>query len=107
MRRRSPTNNRKENNHEKINDIENWQGKPHCASATCYAQRNFMTPVLIDTDSMPFGRYKGTPMQDVPASYLHWLWANGKKNEKSCPVADYIIRNMVALKQEHPDGIWA
>lgn len=30
---------------------------------------------LTDTDPMPFGKYKGTPMQDVPASYLHWLWS--------------------------------
>jgi hypothetical protein len=31
---------------------------------------------LQDTDKMPWGKYKGTPMQDVPASYLHWLWTN-------------------------------
>ena len=30
---------------------------------------------LEDTDSMPFGKYgrEGKLMQDVPASYLHWL----------------------------------
>lgn len=45
-------------------------------------------------------------MQDVPASYLHWLWESGKKHDKLCPVADYIRRNVNALKQEHPDGLW-
>ena len=66
-----------------------------------------MPPELQDTDPMPFGKYKGTPMQDVPASYLHWLWSNGKKNEvKTCDVADYINRNLAALQKEHPDGIW-
>lgn len=54
---------------------------------------------------MPFGKYKGTPMQDVPASYLHWLWTNGVKSENS-PVANYIRNNIVSLQQEHPDGIW-
>lgn len=63
---------------------------------------------LQDTDKMPFGKHMGTPMQDVPASYLHWLWAAGKKKEvKTCPVADYIQRNIDHLKKEHPDGIWS
>ena len=62
---------------------------------------------LTDTDPMPFGKYKGTPMQDVPASYLHWLWTNEKKDDKQCPVADYIRRNLNALKIEHRDGLWA
>ena len=61
---------------------------------------------LQDTDKMPFGQHKGILMQDVPASYLHWLWTSGKKHDKQCPVADYIRRNMMALEQEHPDGIW-
>ena len=61
---------------------------------------------MNDTDPMPFGKHKGQPIQDVPASYLHWLWANGKKDDKQCPVADYIRRNLHALKQEYPDGIW-
>ena len=65
-----------------------------------------MTP-LQDTDPMPFGKYKDTPMQDVPASYLHFLWYNGLKNEvKTNPVADYINRNVAALKFEYEDGIW-
>jgi len=61
---------------------------------------------IEDTDRMPFGKYKGEMMQDVPASYLHWLWTNGKEHDKTCPVADYIRRNIIALEKEHPDGIW-
>lgn len=70
-----------------------------------------MTP-LQDTDKMPFGQYgpqprgNGSLMQDVPAKYLHYLWTNGKKNDKQCPVADYIRRNLAALQMEHKDGIW-
>lgn len=61
---------------------------------------------LQDTDPMPWGKYKGTPMQDVPADYLHWLYTNFGMKFKSGPVGDYILRNKAALKQEHPDGIW-
>lgn len=28
---------------------------------------------LTDSDKMPFGKYKGVQMQDVPAQYLLWL----------------------------------
>src|SRR6266576_2292436 len=31
-------------------------------------------PCLEDDDRMPFGKYHGTPMKNVPASYLYWLW---------------------------------
>ena len=61
---------------------------------------------LSDLDPMPFGKHKGTPMQDVPANYLHWLWCNGKEGDKSCPVADYIRRNLSVLKSENKDLIW-
>ncbi len=64
------------------------------------------TKELTDEDRMPFGKYKGQRMSDVPASYLHWLWTNGKEADQVCPVADYIRRNLDALKMEHKDGIW-
>lgn len=62
---------------------------------------------LTDTDLMPFGKHKGESMQDVPASYLHWLWTNGMKDDKVSNVADYIRRNISALKQEYKDGVWS
>jgi hypothetical protein len=61
---------------------------------------------LTDTSPMPFGKYKGLPMSDVPANYLFWLWTNGKREDKTCLVADYIRRNKSALATEHKDGIW-
>lgn len=61
---------------------------------------------LTDTDPMPFGKHKGEPMQDVPASYLHYLWQNGMKADKQSNVANYIRRNLNALKQEYQDGLW-
>lgn len=61
---------------------------------------------LQDTDLMPFGKHRGEPMQDVPANYLHYLWTNGKKEDRRCPVADYIRRNISALQQKYKNGIW-
>jgi hypothetical protein len=62
--------------------------------------------MLTDNDPMPFGKHKGEPMQDIPATYLHWLWQSGLKDDKQSDVADYIRANLDALKQEYPDGIW-
>lgn len=62
---------------------------------------------LTDTDPMPFGKYKGECMEDVPASYLHYLWTNGMNKEtKTSNVADYIARNLNVLKLEYKDGLW-
>lgn len=62
--------------------------------------------LLTDTDPMPFGKYKGTPLQDVPASYFHWLWQE-IQHDRSSNVSDYIRRNLHALKIEYPDGLWS
>lgn len=57
-----------------------------------------------DLTPMPFGRYKGELLQDVPASYLHWLWTQRPLSD--IRLEAYIKRNINALKQEYPDGIW-
>jgi uncharacterized protein (DUF3820 family) len=62
---------------------------------------------MSDIDLMPFGKYKDVPMQDVPASYFHYLWQNGMKDDKRSPVADYIRKNLNALKTENPDLLWS
>jgi uncharacterized protein (DUF3820 family) len=63
--------------------------------------------ILQDEDPMPYGKYKGTPMADVPTDYLHWLWENGVKGDKTGQMHDYIKRSMSALKEEAPDKIWS
>ena len=65
---------------------------------------------MNDLSPMPFGKYKGTPMQDVPANYLLWLWDNGLKEKflsdsERSEVHQYIKDSMSALKQECPDWI--
>lgn len=71
---------------------------------------------LTDLDPMPFGQYRTTPMQDVPASYLHYLWTTGgyKSLLKTSAsktdryrVARYIESHLNHLRKEHPDGIWS
>lgn len=59
--------------------------------------------MLTDTDPMPFGKYKGTPMQDVPVEYLHWCYHNIAFHKD---LNDYIRRSIDALKMEKPDLIW-
>lgn len=61
-------------------------------------------PAYGDDDKMPFGKYKGERMADVPASYLHWLWQ--QKPLSNLRLENYIFNNIEALKKEHKDGIW-
>lgn len=64
------------------------------------------TEELEDDSLMPFGKYKGKQMQEVPANYFHWLWNNGLKNDKNSPVHKYIVKTYEALKGENGDLIW-
>lgn len=52
---------------------------------------------LNDESLMPFGKYKGEKMANVPASYLMWIYDN---NKCSAEVKEYINDNMDVLKQE-------
>lgn len=45
---------------------------------------------------MPFGRYTGTLMANVPARYLLWLY----ENDKAGKVKQYIIDNLDVIKEE-------
>lgn len=53
---------------------------------------------LHDSDLMPFGKYEGTQMIDVPASYLIWLYKDGEMSKGN--VRDYIEENLEVLKQK-------
>ena len=56
-----------------------------------------------DLDAMPFGAHKGKPLQDVPASYLLWLW--GQRPLSDSRLEGYISNSFTALKKECPDYI--
>jgi hypothetical protein len=51
-------------------------------------------PQLKDTDPMPFGKYKGTAMVNVPASYLLWVKKNVDRNTITQSSLDYIEDNL-------------
>jgi len=53
--------------------------------------------VLTDESLMPFGKYQGKPMEDVPADYLMWLYDNEKCSEQ---VKAYIEDNMDVIKKQ-------
>jgi len=50
-----------------------------------------------DTTLMPFGKYKGKELQDIPASYLLWLYNEGLNHLQ---LKEYIEDNMEVLEKE-------
>lgn len=50
-----------------------------------------------DQTPMPFGKYSGVPLENVPDSYLLWLYNSGKLWDKA--LIAYIEDNLEAIKQ--------
>lgn len=46
---------------------------------------------------MPFGRYKGEDMEDLPTSYLYWL----AENLESHPQIQQEAENQLKLREGH------
>jgi len=46
---------------------------------------------------MPFGKYRGEKMANVPADYLIWIFEN---NKCTPDVAKYIAENLSVIKSE-------
>ncbi|MCL2651969.1 MAG: DUF3820 family protein [Candidatus Azobacteroides sp.] len=55
---------------------------------------------ITDSSQMPFGKYQGMAMINVPADYLMWLYDNNKCNSE---VRVYIVENLDVLKKEIND----
>lgn len=61
-------------------------------------------------DEITFGKYRGTRMGDVPASYLLWLWNNGMwkqdtLSQRNDPIRKYIVEHFNSLERDCPDII--
>lgn len=58
---------------------------------------------MSDTDLMPYGKFKGTEMANVPAYYLIWQWDNASVpvRKKFPEVFDYIEDNIKELRAEY------
>lgn len=59
---------------------------------------------LTDETIMPWGKYKGEELQDVPASYLVWLEGEIRKNDRNTEFHNgllvYIDENRDVLDKE-------
>jgi uncharacterized protein (DUF3820 family) len=56
-----------------------------------------LTTEITDATPIPFGKYKGKAMINVPAIYLLWLHDNGCSHDG---VRKYINNNLQALRKE-------
>ncbi|MDP1588944.1 MAG: DUF3820 family protein [Prosthecobacter sp.] len=54
---------------------------------------------------MPFGKHQGKRLEDVPASYLLWLWDDGWWQRTSEPLGAYLRDALSTLQQECRDHI--
>lgn len=52
---------------------------------------------MTDNSTMPFGKFKGEKMANVPSEYLLWLFEN---NKCTPDVAKYIADNLDVIKSE-------
>jgi len=52
---------------------------------------------MDDNSIMPYGKYKGKKMANVPPEYLLWLYENDKCQNY---VKNYIIENLDVIKQQ-------
>lgn len=57
----------------------------------------YPTIEIIDNTPMPFGRYQGKAMVNIPAVYLLWLYNKGCTH---VGVRKYIINNLDELNKE-------
>lgn len=53
-----------------------------------------------DKTPMPFGKYKGEAMENVPAGYLLWLYEQMKRDDEKINLFIYIAENRKQLEQE-------
>ncbi len=52
---------------------------------------------LQDDSPMPYGKYKGFPMEEVPADYLIWLMDNLRASPE---IIEYVKENREVLDKE-------
>lgn len=52
---------------------------------------------MTDNSVMPYGKYKGVKIANIPADYLIWIFENNKCTPE---VAKYIGENIDVLKTE-------
>jgi uncharacterized protein (DUF3820 family) len=59
-------------------------------------------PKFTDQSLMPFGKFKGTKLEQVEARYLLWLYEEMKDSDDKIKLFIYIHENRKALEAEVP-----
>jgi uncharacterized protein (DUF3820 family) len=67
------------------------------ASLTAEKVKDNTPNEITDNSAMPFGKFQGKAMANIPAKYLLWLYDNGCSHEG---VRKYIMANIAGLKKE-------
>lgn len=55
---------------------------------------------LTDDSPMPWGKYQGTKLVNVPGHYLLWIYHNMRRSLSTGPVFDYIEDNLTIIQKE-------
>lgn len=58
---------------------------------------------FTDATPMPFGKHRGTKLEDVPPSYLLWLLDKMMEDDDRARLAVYLSENRKALELEARD----
>jgi len=58
---------------------------------------------LTPESPMPWGKYKGTPLGEVPAPYWRYLWNDGVRTEDN-PLGRYLRKHAAEIREQDIDG---
>lgn len=60
---------------------------------------------LTDTDKMPFGRFKGEDMANVPDDYLKWFWEQNEAKYKANKLTGSFREVMEYIEDFGPENL--
>lgn len=60
---------------------------------------------LTDTDKMPFGKYKGREMANVPDGYLKWFWTDKEASYRKGRLSTSFMAVMKYIEDFGPENL--
>ena len=61
-------------------------------------------PKFTDQSQMQFGKYRGQPLEKIPAKYLLWLLEQMREKNDTVGLYRYLEENRTILEQEANGG---